>query len=73
MIKHPTNRAERLRINRKHSLKHSRRKGLTDGTNDAGRIDETPSEENISIQADDAQQDALEQRSLGLSGETAHL
>ena len=53
MIKHhPTTKAERLALNKKYSLKHTRLKGLSDGTNDFGRNDETPSEENVGIRAE---------------------
>lgn len=50
MIKHPSDRAERLRLKRKHSFKHTRLKGLSDGTNDDfGRTDETPSETTVGV------------------------
>jgi len=73
MIKHPTDRADRLRLKRKYSLKHSRRKGSTDETNIPGRIDETTSKEDISIQADDSEQEPRAERALGLSRENAPL
>lgn len=91
MIKshHPRDRADRLRLKRKYSFKHSRRqggeatvyKGLSDGTNsvpeaeasDIGRIDETPSEENVGIRDATTASDPLEECVNKLPGSPASI
>lgn len=55
MINHPHDRAERLRLKKKYSLKHTRLKGLSDGKDYSGRIDETPSEADGSLRDEAAQ------------------
>lgn len=53
MIKHhPTTKAERLELNKKYSLKHTRLKGLSDETNYSGRTDETTSQADVGIRAE---------------------
>ena len=68
MIKHPLDRADRLKLKRKYSFKHSRRKGLTDETNNDRRIDETPIEEKSGVRTDTDQQGTSEERSSGIPG-----
>lgn len=55
MIKHPLDRAERLQLKRKHSFKHTRLKGLSDGTNDTRTTDETPNEAIVGIRDEEDQ------------------
>lgn len=68
MIKHPLDRAERLNLKRKYSFKHSRRKGLTDETDNYRRIDETPSEETCGVRTGEDQQGPSEERSNRILG-----
>ena len=52
-MKHPTDRADRLKLKKKYSLKPTRRKGLSDeypGTND-----ETTSEADVGIRVEETQ------------------
>lgn len=67
-MKHPSDRADRLKLKRKYSFKDSRRKGLQNETNNDRRIDETPSEENSGVRTDNPEQTASEERSNRIPG-----
>ena len=71
MIKHPRDRAERIKLKKRYSLKHSRRKGSTDGTNNNTGNDETTSETQSSVSADGIEQAARDQRADGIPGTPA--